>query len=171
MGRMAVWILHGIGSSFATFVFLWLAFSWHPPMMGLLVAIPGVTLLALSTYALSLLLGACIGRVPALRNILIHGLLGPNGPVQRTREGDDEPRGELAPARGSPGARPGACRDLLARDEATPPFSAWPDRERTGAVPRRADDRHGSAGGARLSEGSSPSSEAGDAPSSSPRTT
>ncbi len=72
MGRMAVWILHWIGSSFATFVFLWLAFSWHPPMMGLLVAIPGVTLLALSTYALSLFLGACIGRVPALRNILIN---------------------------------------------------------------------------------------------------
>jgi len=72
MGRMAVWILHWIGSSFATFVFLWLAFSWQPPMMGLLVAIPGVTLLALSTYALSLFLGACIGRVPALRNILIN---------------------------------------------------------------------------------------------------
>ena len=72
MGRMAVWVMHWVGSSLCTFAFLIVVFGFRPPFPALLVVPLGVTLLALSTYALSLFLGACIGLIPALRNIVIN---------------------------------------------------------------------------------------------------
>lgn len=72
IGRMAVWMLHWLGSSAATFAMLILAFGWRPPLHGLLLAPVGVLLLSISTFCLSVFLGALAGAVPALRNILIN---------------------------------------------------------------------------------------------------
>lgn len=72
IARMSVWIGHWIGSSFATFVLLILAFGWRPPLQGLLLAPIGVLLLSVSSFCLSVFLGALAGAVPALRNILIN---------------------------------------------------------------------------------------------------
>jgi len=72
MGRMAIWIFHWVASSLCTFAVLLTVFGWHLPFPALLVIPLGVTLLALSTYSLSLLLGAWIGLMPALRNISIN---------------------------------------------------------------------------------------------------
>jgi ABC-2 type transport system permease protein len=72
IGRMAIWVGHWIGSSFATFVMLILVFGWRPPLHGLILAPFGVLLLSISTFCLSVFLGALAGAVPALRNILIN---------------------------------------------------------------------------------------------------
>jgi ABC-2 type transport system permease protein len=72
MGRMAIWIGHWIASSFAAFAVLALVFGWRPPWTALLPVPAGVVLLSVSTYGLSLFLGALVGLVPALRNILIN---------------------------------------------------------------------------------------------------
>jgi len=74
MGRMAIWIFHWVASSLCTFGVLLTVFGWHLSSAALLVVPLGVTLLALSAYALSLFLGAWIGLIPALRNIVINVL-------------------------------------------------------------------------------------------------
>jgi ABC-2 type transport system permease protein len=74
MGRMAVWVLHWIGSSLCTFAVLVLVFRWPLAFPEALAIVPGVVLLALSTYGLSLFLGAWIGLIPAFRNITINVL-------------------------------------------------------------------------------------------------
>lgn len=72
IGRMSVWIAHWIGSSLATFAMLIVAFGWRPLLSGLVWAPVGVILLSFSTFSLSLFLGAFVGLMPALRNILIN---------------------------------------------------------------------------------------------------
>ncbi|MEI9939066.1 MAG: ABC transporter permease [Pseudomonadota bacterium] len=72
MGRMAIWVLHWVASSLCTFALLLAVFGLRLSFPALLVVPLGVILLSLSTYALSLFLGAWIGLIPALRNIVIN---------------------------------------------------------------------------------------------------
>jgi ABC-2 type transport system permease protein len=72
MGRMSIWIWHWVGSSLATFAFLMIAFGWRPAPVRLLPVPAGVLLLSVSTFCFSLFLGALVGLIPALRNILIN---------------------------------------------------------------------------------------------------
>jgi ABC-2 type transport system permease protein len=72
MGRMAVWVLHWVGSALCTSLAFVLLLGWRPLFPEALLFPLGVVLLAVSTYCLSLFLGAWVGLVPAIRNITIN---------------------------------------------------------------------------------------------------
>ncbi|MET0384326.1 MAG: ABC transporter permease [Polyangiales bacterium] len=69
IGRTAIWIAHGIGTSVATFLLLGLAFGMQLPLSAAPALLGLVTVICVSSYCFMLALGALINRVGALRNV------------------------------------------------------------------------------------------------------
>jgi len=74
LGRTAIWWLHGVGTSLATFALLGLCFGLALPPRAILL-LPLIAVVCASTHAFALTLGGLVNRVPPLRNVLQNSVM------------------------------------------------------------------------------------------------